>query len=96
MKDDCEAKNNKQQKVSVTQLPQLKAKRMLRRVRADKVLTRIGEKEGKRSKECTKWTYEGHSGEDAAVKARMREARETEGLSCRYVRGLRVPVQNNG
>lgn len=73
----------------------LKAKRMLRRVRADKVLTRIGEKEGKRSKECTKWTYEGHSGEDAAVKARMREVRETAGLSCRYVRGLRVYKDQN-
>ena len=44
----------------------------------------------KRSEVCIIWTYDGHSGEMAEVKATKKAERELAGFICRYIRGLRA------
>ena len=48
----------------------------------------------KRPEKRTKWTYDGHSGETADVKAAKKKTREDADYRCKYVRGLRVYIQD--
>ena len=72
----------------------LDAKRMVRRGEySEKQMQSIG-KLNKRPQKRTKWTYDGHSGETADVKAAKKKAREDADYRCKYVRGLRVYIQD--
>jgi hypothetical protein len=75
----------------------LTAKRILRRIEhKDKLAKQIGEKCVKQPKERTTWKYEGTSGDSASVKAEKKAERHANGMACRYVRGLRVFIQDQG
>ena len=75
----------------------LSAKRILRRVELDgKSVRQIGVKCVKQPNERTAWEYEGTSGDSAKVKAEMKAERLAAGSACRYVRGLRVFIQDQG
>ena len=68
----------------------LSARRTLRRVlRGGKSVTPVG-KGRKKPQTRTEWTYEGISSDSDSVKAAMKNERQERGLTCRYVRGLRV------
>ena len=76
----------------------LDAKRMIRRAEFNgKTMNGIGSQptKGKRGRDVTVWTYDGHSGEHASVKEIKKNARENDGLSVKYVRGLRVYIKDN-
>ena len=73
----------------------LSAKRILRRMElGGKAARQIGKKCVKKPNERTKWVYEGHSQDAAAVKAEKKQERQANGLAGRYVRGLRVFIQD--
>ena len=73
----------------------LTAKRILCRIEhKNKPAKQIGKKCVKQPKERTKWEYEGTSADSASVKAARKEERQANGMACRYVRGLRVFIQD--
>ena len=75
----------------------LTAKRILRRIEhKDKLAKQIGKKCVKQPKERTTWKYEGTSGDSASMKAEKKAERQANGMACRYVRGLRVFIQDQG
>ncbi len=75
----------------------LSAKRILRRVEHEgKSAKRIGKKCVKQPEERTTWKYEGTSADSASAKAAKKAERQADGLACRYVRGLRVFIQDQG
>ena len=72
----------------------LDAKRMLRRGEYyEKEMRSLGTR-NKKPEKRTKWTYDGNSGETADVKAAKKKTREEAGDRCKYVRGLRVYIQD--
>jgi hypothetical protein len=72
----------------------LDAKRMVRRGEySEKQMRSIG-RLNKRPEKRTKWTYDGHSGETADVKAAKKKEREDADYRCKYVRGLRVYIKD--
>ena len=74
----------------------LDAKRLLSRAskRGNAAMRELGgEGRGKRDKTVIRWTYDGHSGQSEVEKKAAKAARKAAGLTCRYVRGLRVYIQ---
>jgi hypothetical protein len=62
-------------------------KRLIKRHADGRVIRRAACQE--RVTEATRWTFDGHGGESAEVKAASKARREELGLQVRYVRGLR-------
>jgi len=72
----------------------LSAKHAIRRIEKGKILRLMDEQGSKKPKVKTRWKYEGHSQDSAQVKADKKQERQEGGFTCRYVRGLRVFIQD--
>ena len=73
----------------------LSARRSISRIKEKWESLKLMDEHGlKKPKKKTKWKYEGHSQDSAQLKADKKQERQEGGFTCRYVRGLRVFIQD--